>query len=211
MQNIENILKGVGVEIPAEHAEAFRKTFHENYKTVTEHEKLKTDLTNMTKRAETAETTLKGFEGIDPDKVKDEVAQWKKKAEDAEKEYQTQLFQRDFDDALKSHMDGIEFTSVAARKAIEAEVRANCTKIKDGRIIGFTDVIEAARKTDASAFVDKQQEEAERNKPQFTTRSGGAPGATGTMTRDEIMSIKDRSERRAAIAAHMNLFNSKGE
>ena len=32
----------------------------------------------------------------------------------------------------------------------------------------------------------------------------------GTMTRDQIMAIKDRSERRAAIAANMNLFQ-KGE
>lgn len=38
------------------------------------------------------------------------------------------------------------------------------------------------------------------------------PANTGgsTMTRDEIMAIKDRSERRAAIAANMNLFQ-KGE
>ena len=204
MQNIENILKGVGVEIPAEHAEAFRKTFHENYKTVTEREKLKTDLTNMTKRAETAETTLKGFEGIDPEKVKDEVAQWKKKAEDAEKEYQTQLFQRDFDDALKSHMDGIEFTSVAARKAIEAEVRANCTKIKDGRIIGFTDVIEAARKADATAFVDKAQGEADQNKARFT--QPGNSGNGGTITAAEIIKMKDPVARQRAIEANKHLF-----
>lgn len=32
----------------------------------------------------------------------------------------------------------------------------------------------------------------------------------GSMTKDEIMAIKDRSERRAAIAANMNLFE-KGE
>ncbi len=47
-----------------------------------------------------------------------------------------------------------------------------------------------------------------------TTETRGAntanPPANGgkTMTRDEIMSIKDRSERRAAIAANMSLFTN---
>lgn len=50
-----------------------------------------------------------------------------------------------------------------------------------------------------------------------TTHTQGAQTATppaqagaGTMTKDQIMGIKDRSERRAAIAANMNLFG-KGE
>lgn len=38
------------------------------------------------------------------------------------------------------------------------------------------------------------------------------PSTTGgqTMTRDQIMQIQDRAERRAAIAANMNLFEQKG-
>lgn len=36
---------------------------------------------------------------------------------------------------------------------------------------------------------------------------GGAP----TMTKEQIMQIKDRGERRAAIAANMNLFEPKGD
>lgn len=38
-------------------------------------------------------------------------------------------------------------------------------------------------------------------------------GGSGTMTKDQIMAIKDRSERRAAIAANMDLFtnNTKGD
>ena len=50
-----------------------------------------------------------------------------------------------------------------------------------------------------------------------TTTEKGAPNPAnppkntgGTMTKDQIMAIKDRDERRAAIAANMNLFE-KGE
>lgn len=205
MQNIESILKEFGMEVPADQAENFRKKFHENYKTTTEHEKLKTDLANMTQRAETAESALKSFEGVDPEKIKEEVADWKKKAEDAEKNYHAQLFRRDFDDALKTHMDGIEFTSVAARKSIEAEVRANCTKIKDGKIIGFTDVIDAARKADATAFVDKVQEIADRNKVRFTQPTN-QNGSGGTITAADIVKMKDPIARQRAIEANKHLF-----
>lgn len=205
MQNIESILKEFGVEIAADQADNFRKKFHENYKTNTEHEKLKTDLANMTQRAETAEATLKSFEGIDPEKIKDEVADWKKKAEEAEKNFQEQLFQRDFDDALKTHMDGIEFTSAAARKSIEAEVRANCTKIKDGKIIGFTDVIDAARKADATAFVDQAQATADQNKARFT-QPNNQTGTGGTITAAEIIKMKDPVARQRAIEANKHLF-----
>lgn len=48
-----------------------------------------------------------------------------------------------------------------------------------------------------------------------TTQIKGAnpatpPGNTGngTMTKDQIMQIKDRAERRAAIAANINLFEN---
>lgn len=52
-----------------------------------------------------------------------------------------------------------------------------------------------------------------------TTKGADTPkppannGGSGTMTKDQIMAIKDRSERRAAIAANMDLFtnNTKGD
>lgn len=47
------------------------------------------------------------------------------------------------------------------------------------------------------------------------TDTSNPPGNTGagTMTKEKIMGIKDRAERRAQIAAHMDLFqpNTKGE
>lgn len=47
------------------------------------------------------------------------------------------------------------------------------------------------------------------------TDTSNPPGNTGagTMTKEKIMEIKDRAERRAQIAAHMDLFqpNTKGE
>ena len=52
MQNIEAILKQFGLEIPKESAEEFRKTFHENYKTVKDYEKLERTGGNSRRNAE---------------------------------------------------------------------------------------------------------------------------------------------------------------
>ena len=69
MKNIIDICKDFGLEIPAEKHAEFNKAVAENYKTIAEHEKkvnrLTDDLAAANKRADTAEETLKGFEGKD--------------------------------------------------------------------------------------------------------------------------------------------------
>lgn len=48
--------------------------------------------------------------------------------------------------------------------------------------------------------------------PNVRVDMGGKLNNGGTaMTKNDIMSIQDRSERRAAIAANMNVFNNKGD
>lgn len=183
MKNIIDICKDFGIEIPADKHAEFNKAVAENYKTVAEHEKkvnrLNDDLAAEKKRADTAEEALSSFEGIDPANVKTQLEEANKKVKEAQEAAQKQLAERDFNDALSKALDGIQFTSTAARKAIEAEVRANCTKVKDGTIIGFTDVIEAAKKSDASAFVDEEQQQLENNKARFAQVGGNSGGNGG--------------------------------
>ena len=52
-------------------------------------------------RADTAEETLKGFDGVDVEKLNKSINEWKEKAETAEREYQEKLAERDFNDLLK--------------------------------------------------------------------------------------------------------------
>lgn len=202
MKDIIEICKEFGFEIPAEKHADFRKAVAGNYKTIVEHNE---KVAAATKRAETAEEALKGFEGIDPAKVTEQLAEANRKVKEAQEAAQKQLEERDFNDALKNALDGIKFTSAAARKAIEAEARASCTKVKDGVVIGLSDVIAAAKKADASAFVDEKQEQLEQGRARFTVPNdkGGNPGA---LTREDIMKIPDRAERRAVMAKNQHLF-----
>lgn len=115
-------------------------------------------------RAETAEKTLKGFEGKDFEAIEKERNEWKEKAEEAEKDYKKQIYERDFGDALNTAMESYKFSSEYAKAAVMEEIKGAGLKLLDGKIIGLNDMMESIKGKDASAFVTESQE----NKAQFT-------------------------------------------
>ena len=172
-----------------------------------ENEKLTADRDKEKERADTAEETLKKFDGVDVETMQAELATWQQKAKDAEKDYADKLAQRDFEDALKEEISGYKFTSEAAKKAIMAEIREAGLKVKDGKILGLSDLLAQMKEKDASAFVDEKQEqlEAGRAKP-FTGPLNPNGGGAKKMTREEIFGIKDTTARRQAIAENLSEF-----
>lgn len=161
-----------------------------------ENEKLTADRDKEKERADTAEETLKKFDGVDVETMQAELATWQQKAKDAEKDYADKLAQRDFEDALKEEIGGYKFTSEAAKKAIMAEIRESGLKVSDGKILGLSDLLAQMKEKDASAFVDEKQEqlEAGRAKP-FTGPLKGAAQPTASekwkaMSLDERMKLK---------------------
>lgn len=174
-----------------------------------ENDNLTSERDTWKEKAEAAETTLKGFEGVDLETMQKELSDWKQKATEAEKNAQAQLYERDFADALKTEFEGIKFSSEAAKRAIMAEVKEADLKLKDGKILGLNDLLSQMKEKDASAFIDDAQQQAQRNMARFTAPLG-KQNAPGTMTRKDIEAIKDPSERQSAIASNLHLFG-KGE
>ena len=203
--NIIEKLKQFNVEITSEMEKAFSGDFLSEREVEKKLSKLQNENESLKGRAETAEETLKGFEGKDFDTITKERDEWKKKAEDAEKEYSAKEAEREKQELLKEAFAEIEFTSESAKKAIMAQISENVS-VKNGKLIGFNDLLEDAKKNDASAFVDKEQQNLEQNKAKFTTPMNNQGGKVGTMTKDEIMAIKDRGERREAMLANKELF-----
>lgn len=209
MQKLIETLKSFGIEIPEDKQADVKKALSEHYKNAGEVAKTLTKVEGerdaWKERAETAETTLKNFEGIDPESIKGELATWKQKAADAEKEYNDKIYERDFADALKTALEDVKFSSASAKKAVMADIKGAGLKLKDGKILGLNDLLEQMKKDDASAFVDDDQEQAEQNRARFTTSiSKNTP--PGKLTKADIMNIKDAGERQAAIASNMSLF-----
>lgn len=209
MQKLIETLGSFGIEIPEDKQADVKKALSEHYKNAGEVTKTLTKVEGerdaWKERAETAENTLKSFEGIDPESINGELATWKQKAADAEKEYNDKIYERDFADALKTALEDVKFSSTSAKKAVMADIKDAGLKLKDGKILGLNDLLEQMKKDDASAFVDDDQQTAIQNQARFTTgiTHNNKPGK---MTKKEIKHIKDTSERQAAIASNMALF-----
>ena len=179
--NIIEKLKQFNVEVTPEMEKAFSGDFLSELEVNKKLSKAENDRDSWKQRAETAEETLKGFEGKDFDTITRERDEWKKKAEDAEKEYSAREAEREKQELLKEAFAEIEFTSESAKKAIMTQISENVS-VKNGKLIGFNDLIEDAKKNDASAFVDKEQQGLEQNKAKFTQQMNGVTG--GTQTQD---------------------------
>ena len=173
--------------------------------------KAESDRDSWKERAETAENTLKGFEGVDVDGMQKMIDEWKEKAENAEKEYTQKIYDRDFSDALKAEMENVKFSSEAAKKSVMAEVTEAGLKLSNGKILGLSDLIGQIKERDASAFVDEEQQKAQQQAARFTVPgTWKVPGGNGNMTKKDIFAIKDATERQKAIAENIELFG-KGE
>lgn len=132
-------------------------------------------------------------------------------------------------DALKGEYDKYK-ADQDAKETRSAKVKAYTELLKaagipEKRIPGIIkvseEIIDSLELDDKGAAkdADKLTEDAKTEWADFipTTVEKGAPTPTPpsntggqTMTRDQIMQIQDRAERRAAIAANMNLFEQKG-
>lgn len=196
MQKLIEKLKEFGIEVPAEKETEIKKALSEHYKNAIEFDKavkkLEADRDEWKKKAEDAQETLKKFEGIDPAEIQKELDEWKQKAEKAEQDYKEQLAQRDFEDALKTEMESYAFTSEAAKKSVMADIRAAGLKLKDGKILGLSDLIDQMKEKDATAFVDQEQEDLEKHKAKpFTKPLDHKPGTK--VSPAELMRMKNEN------------------
>lgn len=203
--NIINELKKLGVEITDDISNKFKGEFISEQESEKKYNKLEAEKDDWKDRAEKAESTLNGFEGKDFDAITKERDEWKKKAEQAEQDYAAKEAKRAKDELLKEAFNNIEFTSESAKKAIYAQIADGVT-VKDGKLIGFNDLLDAARESDKGAFVDKEQQDLEQHKAKFTKSMSNSGGGDNKVTRESILSIKDREERQKAISENIELF-----
>ena len=201
--NIIDKLKQFNVEVTPDMEKAFSGEFLSEKEVEKKLSKAENDRDSWKQRAETAEETLKGFDGKDFDTITRERDEWKKKAETAEKDYSDKMAAREKADLLKEAFADIKFSSEAAKKSIMSQIEEGVS-VKNGKLIGFNDLLEEARKNDASAFVDEQQQRLENNRARFTSRQNDVdPNGKVYKDKAEIMKIKDPGERQRAWAGYL--------
>lgn len=204
MVNVANELKKLGIEVSDEQKESLKKSMGEELYSKEEMEdkvkKASSESEQWKTRAESAERMLEGLDGKSPEDILRERDDWKRQAEDSKKDYEAKIAEHEKNELLKEAFAEIEFTSESAKKAIMKDI-SESVSVKNGKLIGFSDLIEEAKKTDANAFANKQNQSAHFTQPNKNNSGGDKP-----TTRESILSIKDRSERQKAIAENISLF-----
>lgn len=205
MEDFNEILAQFGIEIPEDKRNEVTKKVAENYKTVAEFtkkiQKAESERDEFKSQLETAQNTLKGFEGIDPAKVNEQLQAYKQAADAAQAEYNRKIAERDFNDVLKGELDKLHFTSTYAKRSVEQAIKAKGLTMENGKIIGLNDVLDSIKAEDSGVFLD------EKNPPAvFTTQIKTDAGGKRYNSKAEIMAIKDTAERQKAIAENIDLF-----
>ena len=202
MKNIETILSELGITVPDDKKEALGKAVAENYKTVAEFDKQATKLANMTTRAETAEETLKGFEGKDFDAITRDRDEWKTKHEELVATHQREKDEQEFNDSLSAAIStakGKNANAILGALGAEKVAALRGSKNRDKDI---QTALEGLRAEHGYLFEDNG------GNPYFD--KGGSGGdrkhGGGQLTRENIMAMPDRVARREAIANNQHLF-----
>lgn len=184
MKNIIDICKDFGIEIPADKHADFLKAVAAEYKTNAEHGKVADKLAAATKRAETAEEVLKGFEGKDFEAITKERDEWKRKHDEAVAEHQRQEEEREFSSALEAAISEAKGKNAKAIMALldTDKLRGSRNQEKDIKA-----ALDALRTESGYLFEDNG------GKPHFTDQKGGAPTPGKKYTMGEIMKMKNEN------------------
>ena len=205
MKNIHTILSEFGVSVPEDKKAEFDRSVAENYKTAAEHEKkvnrLNDDLTAMTTRAETAEATLKGFEGKDFEAITRDRDEWKRKHDEAVSAHQREQEEREYNEDLETAAAAAKCRDL---KALTAHLDHEKLRKSRNRKADMEAAINAQRKERGYLFDDNG------GQARFTDPKGSGGNGGGTATVKDIMAIKDPVERQNQIAQNMHLFQKKG-
>jgi len=161
-----------------------------------DNEKLTADRDKEKERADTAEETLKKFDSVDLETMKTELAGWRQKAEQAEKDYAEKIKERDIRDKVNEKLSGVSMKDDMKDFIYKEILKTGVSLNKNGELIGFDEGLKSVKEKRPSAFVDEQQEELEKNRASFKimqplNQQGGAVGKK--VSPAELMRMKNEN------------------
>jgi len=116
----------------------------------TKAETSETEAATLKKQLEEANIAIEGFKKLDVDGIKAAADDWKKKAEQAQKDAAEQLAQLKFDHALDGALAAAKAKNAAAVRAL---LKVDDLKLSDdGKIIGLDEQLTKVKESDAYLF-----------------------------------------------------------
>ena len=170
MKNIYTLLSEIGIDIPEEKKTDFDKSFIENYKTIAEVEKITTARDNYKSQLDTAQNTLKDFEGVDVNDLQGKINQLTSDLSKKETEYQEKIADMEFE----SKLDGlINKAGAKNAKAVKALLDIEALKTSKNQDTDLQTALEACKSDNDYLFGSDEPI----NSPVAPTTSNNTPSA----------------------------------
>ena len=154
-------------------------------------ETAETKIGTLEGQLEDAQKTIKGFDGVDVEKLNKDIADWKERAEKAERDAEAKILQRDQRDYLNAEFDKLGISSERTRKSLMADIMGDDgLKWKDGSFLGLSDYLSKENEKDHfyKTEEEKQEEEAKQK------AAGGVPKFT-----DKLESKTEQKEEKKPV------------
>lgn len=168
------------------------KTLQEENKTLTadrdnwqkKAEKAEGNLGTVKEQLKDAQETIKGFDGVDIEKLNKDIAEWKERAEKAKKDADARILERDQRDWLNNKLgkDGYDVKSPRAKESIISDVLSGKTgakwDVKTQQYFGIDDLMKSEKERDSSLYETAEEkaeaearEKAAGSAPKYTDKS----------------------------------------
>lgn len=134
---------------------------------------------------ETAENQLKNFDGVDPEKLQQEIQAGKDALAQAKADFDKKITSRDQADWISKKLDEYGVTSPYARRQITSDIQSDDSGLtwKEGSFFGFDDFMKSAKQKDPTLYQtaeEKAEAEKERKQEEDAPKFTSAIGTSGT-------------------------------
>lgn len=115
---------------------------------------LTTEKETLTKQIDDANKEIQSYKDMDVDSIKKSAEDWKAKYEAETKELNDKLEKQTYDYKIKEAVQGINFSSKAAKTAFINDLSQKGLKLENDKLLGFDDYLKTYKETDPDAFKD---------------------------------------------------------
>lgn len=154
MTNIKDILTKYGITVPEDKQADFEKDFNENYKTVNEVNKIITVRDTYKSQLDTAQNTLKSFEGVNVEELKGKVTELTNDLQKKDSDFQAKIADMEFNALLDGQISAAKAKNV---KAVKALLDVDALKKSQNRDADIKSAIESVKTDNGYMFEDGKQ------------------------------------------------------
>lgn len=154
MTNIKDILTKYGISVPEDKQADFEKDFNENYKTVNEVNKIITARDTYKSQLDTAQNTLKTFEGVDVNELQGKISKLTADLAAKDSDFQAKIADMEFNALLDGQISAAKAKNV---KAVKALLDVDALRKSQNRDADIKSAIESVKTDNDYMFEDGEQ------------------------------------------------------